>query len=255
MQTATVTHLRKTFKTGDESFTAVKDVSLTIAPGEILALLGPNGAGKTTTVQIIAGLLTPDSGEIYLGDILLTPKTRREHLIGLVLGGELGFYGNATAQDNLQFFARLNNLRGPKRQREVDRVLSLVDLTSVKDKKVREFSRGMRQRLHIARALLGQPELLLLDEPTTGLDVEISTAIRQLIRRLADEEGLPILLTSHLMGEVEALADDIILLGGGEIFHEGDVKSIVELSQVKHIDRPATLEESYLALAPQLRRK
>lgn len=255
MKGVKVRQLRKSFGKGEDTFQAVKDISLEIKPGEIVALLGPNGAGKTTTVQMISGLLNPDHGDIELNGEVLTDQNRKRHTIGIVLGGELGFYGRATAEENLLFFARLNQLKQMKRREEVKRVLALVDLTDVKDKKVQEFSRGMRQRLHIARALLGEPEVLLLDEPTTGLDVEIATTIRQIIKRLTVEENLPVLLTSHLMGEVEALADRILLIGGGEVFHEGTVESVVALSQVTHIDRPATLEESYLALAPKLRRK
>ncbi|RLK62867.1 ABC transporter ATP-binding protein [Atopobacter sp. AH10] len=248
-------HLKKSFGKGQELFQAVKDISLKVHSGEIVALLGPNGAGKTTTVQMIAGLLTPDAGEIYIDDEKLNEQSRKEHRIGLVLGGELGFYGNASAEENLHFFARLNQLSKQERISEVDRVLGLVELKDVRQKKVREFSRGMRQRLHIARALLGRPDVLLLDEPTSGLDVEISRNIRLIIRRLTDEEQIPVLLTSHTMTEVEALADRVVLIGAGEVFHEGDIDSIVRLSQVSHIDRPATLEESYLALAPKLRRK
>lgn len=248
-------HLKKSFGKGQELFQAVKDISLKVHSGEIVALLGPNGAGKTTTVQMIAGLLTPDAGEIYIDDEKLNEQSRKEHRIGLVLGGELGFYGNVSAEENLHFFARLNQLSKQERISEVDRVLALVELQDVCKKKVREFSRGMRQRLHIARALLGRPDVLLLDEPTSGLDVEISRNIRLIIRRLTDEEQIPVLLTSHTMTEVEALADRVVLIGAGEVFHEGDIDSIVRLSQVSHIDRPATLEESYLALAPKLRRK
>ncbi len=111
----------------------------------------------------------------------------------------------------------------------------------------------MKQRMHIARALLGNPQLLLLDEPTDGLDVEIATNIRNVVKNLA-QSGISILLTSHMMSEVEALSDQIVLLGAGKIHAKGTVEDIVEMSKVKRIDRPATLEESYLALAPQLRR-
>ncbi|EGF37910.1 ABC transporter ATPase component [Lactobacillus helveticus MTCC 5463] len=111
----------------------------------------------------------------------------------------------------------------------------------------------MKQRMHIARALLGDPKLILLDEPTDGLDVEIATNIRKVIKALA-QTNTSILLTSHMMSEVEALSNQIILLGAGKIYAKGTVEEIIEMSNVKRIDRPATLEESYLALAPKLRR-
>ena len=129
----------------------------------------------------------------------------------------------------------------------------IVNLKDDMNKKVQFFSKGMKQRMHIARALLGNPQLLLLDEPTDGLDVEIATNIRNVVKNLA-QSGISILLTSHMMSEVEALSDQIVLLGAGKIHAKGTVEDIVEMSKVKRIDRPATLEESYLALAPQLRR-
>ncbi|NRO63307.1 ABC transporter ATP-binding protein NatA [Lactobacillus helveticus] len=140
-----------------------------------------------------------------------------------------------------------------KQKKEIERVLDLVDLTSDMNNKVQFFSKGMKQRMHIARALLGDPKLILLDEPTDGLDVEIATNIRKVIKDLA-QTNTSILLTSHMMSEVEALSNQIILLGAGKIYAKGTVEEIIEMSNVKRIDRPATLEESYLALAPKLRR-
>lgn len=248
-------HLRRTFGTAKQPFVAVDDISFAVERGQVLALLGPNGAGKTTTVQMIGGYLSPTAGSVLLDgtDIALLGKAGRKK-IGVVLGGELGFYGRATAWDNLQFFANLADVPYRRQKAEVARVLAAVELTKVADKKVGEFSRGMRQRLHIARALLGEPEVLLLDEPTTGLDVEIAHELRGLVRRLADG-GAAVLLTSHTMSEIEALADQVLLIGAGRVFHEGTIESVLALSKVTHIDRPATLEESYLALAPQLRRE
>lgn len=249
-----VKKLRREFSEGKKNFVAVDNISFGICRGNILALLGPNGAGKTTTVQMIAGYLTPTSGQVLIDGVDRESAGRKARKqMGVVFGGELGFYGRATAKDNIDFFANLAGIRSGRKE-EVQRVLDSVSLSSVADKKVGEFSRGMRQRLHIARALLGNPKILLLDEPTTGLDVEIAHELRKLIRRLADE-GAAILLTSHTMSEIESLADRILLIGAGKIYHDGTVKSIRELSKVTHIDRPATLEESYLALSPMLRRE
>lgn len=247
-------NIAKVFDTQSGPFEAVQSISFTIDHGQIVALLGPNGAGKTTTVQMIAGYLEATRGTMYMGGQELTQKNRRHSQIGVVLGGELGFYGNASAWDNLVFFSHLDKISRSDIKREVKRVLSLVDLSSVAQEKVYTFSRGMRQRLHIARSLLSHPQLLLLDEPTTGLDVEISKEIQDLVKQLAQEEEVGILLTSHQMSEVEYLADEILLLGDGKIQHKGNVESIVALSKVTHVDRPATLEESYLALASQLKR-
>lgn len=253
MSVLTIEQLHKSFKTKNNTIDVIKGISFSINPGQIVALLGPNGAGKTTTVQMISGYLAPTKGNIFIEDELLTPKNQRKFNIGVVLGGELGFYGNATAQDNLVFFAHLDKIPIRHLKKEVARVLELVKLTEAKDKKVYTFSRGMMQRLHIARALIGQPRLLLLDEPTNGLDVEVSQEIRTLIKTLADDQKVGILLTSHLMAEIEQLSDEILLLVNGKIQVSGDVTAIINRSHVQHIDRPATLEESYLALVNEMK--
>ena len=209
-------------------------------------MLGPNGAGKTTIVSIIGGYLLPTSGSVIVDgqDII---KSRSRDNIGVSFGGDLGFYGRATAKQNLSFFADLAKIPYRKQKKEIERVLDLVNLTSDMNKKVQFFSKGMKQRMHIARALLGNPKLLLLDEPTDGLDVEIATNIRKVVKNLA-QNNISILLTSHMMSEVEALSNQIILLGAGKIHAKGTVEEIIEMSNVKRIDRPATLEGSHLSL-------
>lgn len=244
--------LRKVYNDNGKEFIALDDVSFDIKEGEIVALLGPNGAGKTTIVSIIGGYLLPTSGQVIINgeDVI---KTRSRDNIGVSFGGDLGFYGRATAKQNMSFFADLAKIPHRKQKAEIERVLDIVNLKDDMNKKVQFFSKGMKQRMYIARALLGNPQLLLLDEPTDGLDVEIATNIRNVVKNLA-QSGISILLTSHMMSEVEALSDQIVLLGAGKIHAKGTVEDIVEMSKVKRIDRPATLEESYLALAPQLRR-
>ncbi|WP_302582866.1 ABC transporter ATP-binding protein [Lactobacillus intestinalis] len=247
-----IKNLRKVYNDNGKEFIALDDVSFDIKEGEIVALLGPNGAGKTTIVSIIGGYLLPTSGQVIINgeDVI---KTRSRDNIGVSFGGDLGFYGRATAKQNMSFFADLAKIPHRKQKAEIERVLDIVNLKDDMNKKVQFFSKGMKQRMHIARALLGNPQLLLLDEPTDGLDVEIATNIRNVVKNLA-QSGISILLTSHIMSEVEALSDQIVLLGAGKIHAKGTVEDIVEMSKVKRIDRPATLEESYLALAPQLRR-
>ena len=247
-----IKNLRKVYNDNGKEFIALDDVSFDIKQGEIVALLGPNGAGKTTIVSIIGGYLLPTSGSVIVDgqDII---KSRSRDNIGVSFGGDLGFYGRATAKQNLSFFADLAKIPYRKQKKEIERVLDLVNLTSDMNNKVQFFSKGMKQRMHIARALLGNPKLLLLDEPTDGLDVEIATNIRKVVKNLA-QNNISILLTSHMMSEVEALSNQIILLGAGKIHAKGTVEEIIEMSNVKRIDRPATLEESYLALAPKLRR-
>ncbi|MDR0899714.1 MAG: ABC transporter ATP-binding protein [Lactobacillaceae bacterium] len=245
-----VKHLKKSFK----DFKAVKDVSFTIDDGQIVGLVGPNGAGKTTTIKMISGFIQPDAGQILVNnsDLSKNQKLQRNE-VATVLGGELGFYMKATAYENLNLFA---NLFGIKRQLRKDAVISAleqVNLAQYQNTKVGGFSRGMRQRLHIARALLKNSQILLLDEVTSGLDPESALETRTLIKDLA-AQGKSILLTSHILTEIEYLADKVYLIGAGEIKYAGSIKEIVEISGVKKINRPATLEESYLVLAEELSR-
>lgn len=214
-----VNHLKKVYKQGKEPFVAVDDVSMTIHEGEIVALIGPNGAGKTTTVSMIGGYLLPTSGDILLeGKSIVKTSSKHKPKIGVVFGGHSGFYGRATLVDNLSFFADLVRIPPKEHEQEVARVLKLVDLYDVREKEAHQLSTGMMQRLHIARAMLGNPSLLLLDEPTTGLDVEIAKEVRDTIKKLA-QQGMAILLTSHIMSEIEVLADRIYLIGRGQIKH------------------------------------
>ena len=218
--------LSRVFGKGENAFTAVDRVSLRVSSGEIHALLGPNGAGKTTTVQMCSTLLTPTGGNLTVNgiDAIAHPQRARRH-VGLALGGENGFYPRASARDNLLFFADVAGVSGRTRRHEVEHALARVELTDAATRPVQEFSRGMKQRLHIARALLGSPALLLLDEPTNGLDPDIALTVRTLIRSLANE-GTAILLTSHLLGEIEDLAHTITVLGAGSVAVSGNLEDI-----------------------------
>ena len=247
-----VKHLIETYKDKNQKFQALDDVSFTIDQGEILALLGPNGAGKTTTVSIIGGYLLPTSGQVILNGRDITTARKRPS-IGVSFGGDLGFYRNATAKQNLQFFADLAKVPFRKQKTEIQRVLSIVELDNVANKKVGKFSKGMTQRLHIARSLLNSPSLLLLDEPTSGLDVEIAQSVQKTIKKLADS-GISILLTSHTMSEVEKLAKNVVILGAGKVFFTGTVSAVLGLAEKEINQKPKNLEEAYLAIAPKLRR-
>lgn len=217
------------------SRTVLRGVSLELKPGRIHALLGPNGAGKTTLTKICAGMLLPDTGTVRASGIdLVRHPQRARSKIGLVLGGQLGFYGRATARDNLLFFADIGGVRGGQRRERVEEVLAIVRLEDAAHRKVREFSRGMAQRLHLARALLAAPPLLLLDEVTSGLDPDIARDVRGLIAELG-RTGTAVLLTTHLLTEVEALAHDVSLLLDGAIHVRGRVADVIEASGVTHV--------------------
>ncbi|WP_247595354.1 ABC transporter ATP-binding protein [Actinomyces procaprae] len=245
--------LRRTF--GKEEFVAVDDLSLSVTPGQVHALLGPNGAGKTTTVRMCATLLTPTAGQIRVDgvDAVRRPEAARARL-GLVLGGELGFYPRATARDNLLFFADLQGLDRRRRRRAVDAALERMGLADVANRKAGAFSRGMLQRLHLARALLGSPPLLLLDEPTTGLDPDVALQVRDLIRELADA-GTGVLLTSHSMPEVEELAHTISVIGAGRIVTRGTVRDVAAhagIGMISGFTLPARLADGAARVQEQL---
>lgn len=221
--------LVRTFDRG--RFLAVDDLSLSLGAGEVHGLLGPNGAGKTTTVRMCATLLTPDRGQVVVGiDAVRRPERARREL-GLVLGGDLGFYPRASARDNLLFFADVAGVSSRARRDEVDRVLARVALSDRADEKVGSYSRGMKQRLHVARALLGRPPLLPLDEPTTGSDPDSALQVRDLVRELA-EDGAAILLTSHSLPEVEELATVITVIGAGRVEVRGQVQDVARAAGI-----------------------
>ena len=246
MNTLSIKNLSKIYGK-NKPFKAVTDVSFDISRGEIVSLVGPNGAGKTTIVSMIGGYIEKSAGEIWVNG----KQKNYKNDIGVSFGGDLGFYGNVSAYDNLNFYADLANVPYRERKNEVHRVLDIVALSDVKNKKVKHFSKGMNQRLHIAKSLLNKPSLLLLDEPTNGLDVEIAKEIRDTIKKLTIEENVSILLTSHIMGEIEALSNRILLIGGGSLKFEGSVADIIH-----YADLPvgASLEDAYLTIAPSLRR-
>ncbi|MHA6529689.1 lantibiotic protection ABC transporter ATP-binding protein [Paenibacillus sp. BAC0078] len=191
---------------------AVENVSLSIPRGAIYGLLGPNGAGKTTTLKMITGLLRPSEGQILLGG---KPWERRQlDRIGALIEAP-ALYGNLTARENLRVHAKLLKLP-PQR---IEEVLNTVDLKDTGSKRASQFSLGMKQRLGIAIALLNRPELLILDEPTNGLDPLGIQELRELIRSFP-AQGITVILSSHILSEVEQIADHIGIISGGRLGYE-----------------------------------
>jgi ABC-2 type transport system ATP-binding protein len=197
--------------------TALTDVTFSIDAGEVLGLLGPNGAGKTTLVKIVSTVLLPTSGtaRILGHDVVTDTKTVRP-LIGIVFGGERGLYWRLTARQNLEYWAALYKLPSRDIGPRVGTLLDRVGLSDRADEPVEEFSRGMKQRVHLARGLIADPPVLLLDEPPTGMDPVASRQFRQLIQELRGE-GRTILLTTHDMAEAEALCDRVALIDQGAL--------------------------------------
>lgn len=230
----------------------LKKLSFEIYEGEILSFIGPNGAGKTTLLKILSGFLTSDSGAVYISQKEVTNQLDLlNKKVSTVFGGGNGFYKNASVVENLFFFASLMGLRRHTIPEKIKHVLKQVELTEHQDKKVGHLSMGMLQRLHIARGLLKDSPILLLDEPTNGVDAEISHSLRKIIKNIA-QHGTAVILTSHILQEVSDLSDQIFLLYHGEIMFSGDLSHIIAASGVAYIDRPATLEESYLGLLAKI---
>ncbi len=196
---------------------ALDDVNLTIPVGEVHGLLGPNGAGKTTLCKILATVLLPTSGHATVAghDVVRdTAAVRRS--IGIVFGGERGLYTRLTARQNLEFWAAMYGLRGRALRQRVHSMLDQIGLTERADDRVEGFSRGMKQRLHLARGLIGDPQVVLLDEPTTGMDPVAGREFRTLIDRLR-EDGRTVLLATHDMAEAEAVCDRVTLIDHGRV--------------------------------------
>lgn len=196
---------------------AVKGISFEIADGELFGLLGPNGAGKTTSVKMLTTLLIPTGGTAkILGLDIVNDAEAVRPRIGFIFGGERGLYWRLNATDNLRYFASLYYLDPAVSKKRIPYLLEMVGLTDRADEKVEGYSRGMRQRLHIARALLHDPEVLFLDEPTMGLDPVGARELRQTVRNLQDEKKT-ILLTTHYMFEADALCQRVAVINKGEI--------------------------------------
>jgi ABC-2 type transport system ATP-binding protein len=218
--------------------TAVDDLDLEVYPGEIFGLLGQNGAGKTTTILMLLGLSEPTEGEAnVMGmDPHFEPREVKRR-VGY-LPDAVGFYGSMTGRQNLRYTARLNGLRGSEAEDAIDEVLDQVGLADRADDEVQTYSRGMRQRLGIADALVKSPDLLILDEPTTAIDPLGVVEILDLLRRLVHERGLAILLSSHLLTQVQSVCDRIGIFASGRMVGQGTLAELAD----KFGDGTATIE-------------
>lgn len=218
-----VKEIRKNFKKVE----AVKGVSLTIDDGEILGLLGPNGAGKSTTISIISTLFPPSSGEVlYEGkDILKNPKGFRE-ILGVV-PQDIALYPELTGYENFKFFGKVYGLKGKELEERIQEVLEIIGLNGRVRDLLKNYSGGMKRRVNIGCALLHKPKILIMDEPTVGIDPQSRNHILETVKRLR-EEGMTIIYTSHYMEEVEYLCDRIYIMDHGEIIATGSKEELKE---------------------------
>lgn len=219
--------LRKSYGRGKRRFEAVRGVSLKILPGQVLAFLGPNGAGKTTTIKMIAGLIRPDAGWVSIAgrDPHRQPQALRG--VGAVLEGNRNLYWRLTALENLEYFGVLRQM--PRRAAKVrgQQLLEEFGLWEKRRVPVQKLSRGMQQKIAIAVALIHQPQLLLLDEPTLGLDVEAGETVKGLVRQVA-ASGCAVLLTTHQLNVAEELSDRVAVIRQGQIVAEQPTQALIQ---------------------------
>lgn len=221
-----------TKKYGDE--TVVDSMDMVVQEGRIYGFLGPNGAGKSTTLKMILGLVHPTDGAIDIFGQRLNESNRIEILrsVGSLIESP-SYYGHLTAEENLKIFATLLDVPN----KNIEAVLKIVRLENQRNKKVSKFSLGMKQRLGIASALLSKPKLLILDEPTNGLDPAGIQEIRELIKILPQKYDITIIVSSHLLSEIEQMAEDVGIIAGGRMMYQGELNGLREFGKGKSLEQ------------------
>jgi ABC-2 type transport system ATP-binding protein len=219
--------LRKGFESRGKRIEAVRGVSLSIAPGEILAFLGRNGSGKTTTIKMTADLIEPDSGTVFINGRNPRRDPQVKASVGAVLEGSRNLYGNLTARQNLIYWGGMKGLSRRECERRTSDLLCSFELADKANAKVQDLSRGMQQKVALSVSLLTDPDLLLLDEPTLGLDPESTIAIQERLQRLA-KEGCAVLLTTHQIDVAQRIAHRVVIIEQGEIILEDSMRAVVE---------------------------
>lgn len=221
---------------------SLDDISLDIRKGEIFGLLGPNGAGKSTIVNILNTLIGPDSGEIYIDGVSLYAAPDQCKMIMGIVPQEIALYENLTAIENLLFWGGLYKVHASKLKKNASEILELIGLSGRKNDRIRTFSGGMKRRINIACSLLHKPRILVMDEPTSGVDPQNRNHIYDIIENL-NREGITIIYTTHYMDEAERLCDTIAIIDHGTIRAQGSIQELREISGAMAI---ITLKLSYL---------
>lgn len=225
---------------------AVDGINFSVNKGEIFGLLGENGAGKTTTIKMLITLLAPTDGECrVLGFDTYKEAEKVRNKINFVFGGEMGVYRRLSARDNLLYFAGLYKIKGSEAKKRTDELLKLVELEEAADRLVETYSKGMIQRLQIARGLINNPQIIFMDEPTVGLDPIGANMLRDIIRKLK-AEGKTVLLTTHYMQEADELCDHIAIINKGKIVALDTPDSLKKKYVSEGVE--STLEQVFLTL-------
>jgi len=217
---------------------AVRQVSFHIDPGEIVGFLGPNGAGKTTTLKMLTGLLYPTSGRVEVGGFApWSGGADFKRRIALVLGNRQQLVWDLPPEETFQLNRAIYEIPGPAYRERLDELVTLLDLRDLLDKPVRQLSLGERMKCELAAALLHQPSILFLDEPTLGLDVTAQEGIRRFLTQYRDRHGATVLLTSHYMQDVTALASRVLIINGGRLLYDGALDALVaRIARTKRLE-------------------
>ncbi|MFB6103852.1 MAG: ABC transporter ATP-binding protein [Halobacteriaceae archaeon] len=226
--------LTKVYGDGETAVRAVDDVSFSVERGEVVGVLGPNGAGKTTTIKSILGLVIPTAGSVEIAGVDAHEHPRRVyHHVGAMLEGARNIYWRLTVRENLQYFAALAGQRGAEARDRQDRLLDQFGLREKADTHVNDLSRGQKQKVSLAATLARGTEVVFLDEPTLGLDVEASLELRRELRRLAEEEDITVVLSSHDMDVVEEVCDRVVILSDGQVIADDAVEDLVRVFETQ----------------------
>ncbi len=236
---------------GRKKVHALKSLDIEVRKGEIFGLLGPNGSGKSTTIKLILGLLFPTSGRVLVFDKDATETSKNER-IGY-LPEESYLYKFLTAEETLDFYGRLFNMSGAERRKKVDDLIKLVGLEKAKHRQLREYSKGMTRRVGLAQALINDPDLILLDEPTTGLDPIGSREMKDLILALRDQ-GKTVLLCSHQLADVQDVCDRVAILHQGELKELGRVSDLLKVQDVTEVHARGLTDDAKAEIAEVIKR-
>lgn len=228
-----IKNLSKTFKEVE----AVKNLSMVVKPCEIVGLLGENGAGKTTTLRLISTMLKPTDGDIIVeGNSVITDGWKVRKDIGILFGGEVGLYDRLTGRENISYFAQLNAMDKKDINSRIDELTELLSMEEYIDRRVGKFSRGMKQKIAIARSIVHSPKYMLFDEPTIGLDVSSTNIVQNFILS-CKKENKGIIFSSHSMQEVEKLCDRVVIIHKGEIVESGTVEDLKKAYETSDLEK------------------
>ena len=241
--------LSKSFGSGESAVTAIKDISFDIDRGAVVGVLGPNGAGKTTLIKSILGMVLPDTGSVEIAGVGARERPRAAYArVDAMLEGARNDYWRLTVRENLRYFATISGVDPDAVADRHDRLLGRLDLAEKADVPVRKLSRGMKQKVSLASVLAGGAEVVFLDEPTLGLDVESSRTLQRELRRLAAEQNLTVVLSSHDMAVVETVCDRVIVMNDGEIVADDSVEELLRRRDPQAVRvTSADLDETVLA--------